>query len=133
MADLTGAYPGSQLVISQNTESVLRHRARFVSGATGTPYIALPLAAGKRYIIYSAITAGTFIKIGLSTNGTTIIDEASTLFSFTHSATAASHLDLSNFFATTPFTTYIPPSDTNVYLLILSDAAVAASIVEYKA
>lgn len=130
MADLTGTYPGSSLVISQNTESVLRHRARFVSGATGSPYIALPLAAGKRYIIYSAITAGTFIKIGLSTDGSTIIDEASTLFSFAH---VAAPLDLSNFFATTPFTTYIPPSDTNVYLLILSDAAVAASIVEYKA
>jgi len=105
---------------------VLRHKASFYNGST---YIALPLKIGLRYIIYSAISNGTYIKIGLSTNGTTIIDAAHTYFTFTQTA---GPVDLSAFFSSTPFTQYFVPSATNVYLLILSDAAVTAGVVEYK-
>ncbi len=126
MADVTGTYTSPSPTISQNTEAVLRHKARFLNGAT---YVALPLVAGLRYIIYSAITAGTYIKIGLSTNGSTIIDAASTYFEFTQTA---GPLDLSQFFAATPFTQYFPPTDAHVYLLVLSDAAVTISVVEFK-
>ena len=129
MADLTGLYTTPSIVVSQNTESVLRHRARFINAAAGTPYVALPLKTGLRYIIYSAITNRTFIKIGLSTNGTTIIDAASTYFTFTKTAAP---LDLSDFFSSTPFTRYFPPTAANVYLLILSDAEVTISVVDFK-
>ena len=129
MADVTGAYTTPSIVVSQNTEAVLRHRARFINAAAGTPYIALPLKTGLRYIIYSAITNGTFIKIGLSTNGTTIIDAAHTHFTFTKTAAP---LDLSDFFSSTPFTEYFPPNDTDVYLLVLSDAEVTISVVDFK-
>lgn len=126
MADVTGAYTTSSLIVSQNTESVLRHKARFLNGST---YIALPLVKGLRYIIYSAISNGTYIKIGLSTNGTDIIDAAKTHFTFTQTA---GPLNLSNFFSVTPFTQYFEPNDTDVYLLILSDAAVTIGVVDYK-
>ena len=133
MADVTGAYTTPSIVVSQNTESVLRHRARFINAATGTPYVALPLKTGLRYIIYSAITAGSYIKIGLSTNGTTIIDAASTYFTFTRAdAVSTGPLDLSRFFSSTPFTQYFPPTDANVYLLVLSDAAMTISVVDFK-
>ena len=126
MADVTGAYTTPSCIVSQNTEAVLRHKASFYNGST---YIALPLKIGLRYIIYSAISNGTYIKIGLSTNGTTIIDAAHTYFTFTQTA---GPVDLSAFFSSTPFTQYFVPSATNVYLLILSDAAVTAGVVEYK-
>lgn len=125
MADLTSAYTTPSCIISQNTESVLRHKARFL---TGTTYIALPLVAGIRYIIYSAISAGLYIKIGLSHNGTTILS-GKTYFEFTK---VGAGLDLSPFFASTPFTRYFPPSVSDVYLLVLSDAAVTIGVVDYK-
>lgn len=126
MPNMTGAYTTPCPTISQNTEAVLRHKAQFYNGAT---LVALPLAAGTRYIIYSAITNGTYLKIGLSTNGTTIISAAKTYFEFTQTA---GPVDLSRFFAVTPFTRYFPPNDIDVYLLILSDAELTISVVEYK-
>ena len=126
MADVTGAYMTPSCIVSQNTEAVLRHKARFLNGAT---YIALPLVRGLRYIIYSAISNGTYIKIGLSTNGTTIISAAKTYFTFTKTAAP---LDLSTFFSSTPFTRYFEPNVTDVYLLVLSDAAVTIGVVDYK-
>ena len=126
MADVTGAYMTPSCVISQNTEAVLRHKAKFYNGST---YVALPLRVGTRYIIYSAISNGTYIKIGLSTNGSTIIDAANTHFTFTQTA---GPVDLTSFFSSTPFTQYFEPSATNVYLLILSDASVTVGVVEYK-
>ena len=128
MADLTGSYTTPSIVVSQNTESVLRHRGRFLNAAAGTPYIALPLKTGLRYIIYSAITNGTFIKIGLSTNGTTILS-GKTYFTFTKTTAP---LDLSDFFSSTPFTQYFPPNDTDVYLLVLSNAEVTISVMDFK-
>jgi hypothetical protein len=133
MADVTGSYTTPSVVISQNTEAVLRHKARFINAATGTPYVALPLKTGLRYIIYSAITAGSYIKIGLSTNGSTILDAAHTYFEFTRAdAVATGPLDLSQFFSTTPFTQYFPPTDAHVYLLVLSDAEMTISVVDFK-
>jgi len=126
MADVTGVNTTPTCIVSQNTEAVLRHKARFVNGST---YVALPLLKGLRYIIYSVISNGTYVKIGLSTNGSTLIGASTTYFTFTKTAAP---LDLSAFFSSTPFTKYIEPSATNVYLLILSDAEVTAGIVEYK-
>jgi len=126
MADVTGAYTSSSCVVSQNTEAVLRHKARFEWGAT---YVALPLIKGTRYIIYSVISNGTYVKIGLSTNGTTISADHKTYFTFTKTAAP---LDLSAFFSATPFTQYFEPNAQDVYLLVLSDAAVAIGVVEYK-
>jgi len=126
MADVTGAYTTPSCIVSQNTEAVLRHKARFLNGST---YIALPLTRGLRYIIYSAISNGTYVKIGLSTNGTSIISAAKTYFTFTKTAAP---LDLSAFFSSTPFTRYFEPNATDVYLLVLSDAAVTIGVVDYK-
>lgn len=126
MADLTGAHTTLFPVISQNTESILRHKARFVASSSNP--IALPLAAGLRYIIYSAITAGTTLSIGISTNGTDILS-GKTLFTFTQ---ASGPVDLTRFFSATPFTQYTPPSATDVYLIVTSDAAFMISVVEYK-
>jgi len=126
MADVTGAYITPSLVVSQNTEAVLRHRARFLNGST---LIALPLITGLRYIIYSAITNGTYIKIGLSTDGTSLLSGKTY---FEHTRTTGP-LDLSAFFSSTPFTQYFEPNATDVYLLILSDAEVTASVVDFKA
>lgn len=125
MSDVTGAYTTSSVVVSQNTESVLRHRARFLNGST---LVALPLIKGLRYIIYSAISNGTYIKIGLSTNGTTLL-AGKTYFEFTQTS---GPLDLSSFFSSTPFTRYFEPNATDVYLLILSDAVVTVGVVDYK-
>jgi len=127
MADLTGAYTTPSIVVSQNTEAVLRHRARFLNGTT---LVALPLKTGLRYIIYSAISAGTYIKIGTSTNGAALV---STHFTFTRADLASTGpLDLSQFFSATPFTRYFEPNAVDVYLLILSDAAVTISVVDFK-
>jgi len=126
MADVTGVNTTPSCIVSQNTEAVLRHKARFYNGST---YIALRLLKGLRYIIYSARSNGTYIKIGLSTNGSTLIGASTTYFTFTQTA---GPLDLSAFFASTPFTQYFEPTATNVYLLILSDAEVTAGVVEYK-
>lgn len=126
MADVTGVNTTPSCIVSQNTEAVLRHKSRFFNGGT---FVALPLLKGLRYIIYSAISNGTYVKIGLSTNGTTIIDAAHTYFTFTKTAAP---LDLSAFFASTPFTQYFEPSATHVYLLVLSDAEVTVGVVEYK-
>ncbi len=129
MADVTGAYTTPSIVVSQNTEAVLRHRARFLNGST---YVALPLKTGLRYIIYSAISAGTYIKIGTSTNGTTMVDAAHTHFEFTRTADTTNPLDLSSFFSSTPFTRYFAPNAVDVYLLILSDGIVTISVVDFK-
>ncbi len=126
MADVTGAYTTPYPIVSQNTESVLRHRARFVASAGNL--IALPLVTGLRYIIYSAITAGTYLSIGLSTNGSAILS-GKTKFTFTQ---AAGPTDLSRFFSATPFTEYFAPTLTDVYLLLLSDGAFTISVVDYK-
>lgn len=126
MSDVTGANTAPVPVVSQNTESILRHRASFFTGAT---YVALPLKTGLRYIIYSAISNGTYIKIGLSTNGTSLISAAKTFFEYTQTA---GPVDLSAFFSSTPFTRYFPPDATDVYLLILSDARVTVGVVDYK-
>lgn len=126
MADVTGAYMTPSCVVSQNTEAVLRHKARFLNGST---YIALPLIKGLRYIIYSLISNGTTVTIGLSTDGTTLIGAEKNYFTFTKTAAP---LDLSDFFSSTPFTQYFEPNATDVYLLILSDAAVTIGVVEYK-
>jgi hypothetical protein len=127
MADLTGAHTTLFPVISQNTESILRHKARFVSSLANVP-IVLPLADGLRYIIYSAITAGTTFSIGVSTNGSTIIS-GRTLFTF---AQGAGPIDLTRFFSATPFTQYIKPNSTDVFLLITSNGPFMISVVEYK-
>jgi hypothetical protein len=126
MADVTGVNTTPSCIVSQNTEAVLRHKARFVNGST---YVALPLLKGLRYIIYSVISNGTYVKIGLSTNGSTLIGAPTNYFTFTKTVAP---LDLSAFFSSTPFTKYVEPSATAVYLLILSDAEVTAGVVEYK-
>ena len=126
MADVTGAYMTQTPVVSQNTESVLRHRARFLNGST---YVALPLVKGLRYIIYSAISNGTYVKIGLSTDGSTLIGDPKIHFTFT---VTTAPLDLSAFFSSTPFTQYFEPNATDVYLLVLSDAEVTIGVVDYK-
>lgn len=125
MADVTGANTLPVPVVSQNTESILRHRATFYNGST---YVALPLVKGLRYIIYSAISNGTYIKIGLSTNGTSLI---ASKIKFQYTQTAGP-VDLSSFFNSTPFTQYFEPSNTDRYLLILSDAEVSVGVVDYK-
>jgi hypothetical protein len=125
MADLTGAYTTPVPTISQNTASVIKYRANYV---TGTALIALPLSAGIRYIITSVYTNGNEIKIGFGNDATGIDDER-----FTYTVTAGP-LDLSNFFGNAPFTQYRYDASLSTHLVITGEAAkvITVAYVEFK-
>lgn len=125
MADLTGTHMSQFPIISQNTASILRHKAVYYSG-TGS--VSIPLVKGTRYIIYAILTSGTSIQIGFSLSAGLIDD-----LRFSYSQ-AAGPMDLSNFFRSAPFTQYEEPSDTLRYLVLKGSAAasIIATVVHFN-
>jgi hypothetical protein len=123
MADVTGVYTSQTPTISQNTASILRHKAQYYNGSGA---INLPLKKGLRYIIYSVITAGATISIGFGKNAGTIV---TTKFTFTQTA---GPLDLSSFFEAAPFCQYIEPTEDNVYLIITGTGAITAAVTTFN-
>lgn len=123
MADLTGSYATHSPIISQNTQSILRHRTYYLSGSDA---ISIPLVKGSRFIIYSVITEGNQISIGFGQEAGTITDSR-----FEYSQTSGP-LDLSNLFRSSPFTQYREPTTNYVYLIIAGTGVITASVTEFK-
>jgi len=117
----TGAYTTPVPIISQNTASIIKYRANYI---TGTASVSLPIRTGSRNIITSVYTEGNTIQIGFGESAGTITDER---FTFT---VTSGPLDLSYFFGNAPFTQY---KDTN-FLVITGEAAKAISVayVDFK-
>lgn len=123
MADVTGAYASRYPVVSQNTESVMRHRTYYLSD---TNSISILLSTGTRFIIYSLVTEGNQIDIGFGQVAGTIVDSR---FSYSQ---ASGPLDLSNFFRASPFTQYKALDANNVYLIIAGAGVITISVAEFK-